>query len=115
VRGLQKNMSYELLRVNVMVSGKNLRGQSGFHVDTLDLYSARQRTVFIKQAAAELHAKEEIIHDELGHVLRKLAQGRRSRISCAPRRTRKRVVSVRGRGGCAGGARGRVKAKKSQQ
>jgi hypothetical protein len=74
VRGLQKNMSFELLRVNVMVSGKNLRGQSGFHVDTFDLYSARQRTVFIKQASAELGVKEEVIHDELGRVLRKLEE-----------------------------------------
>jgi DNA primase catalytic core len=74
VRGLQKNMSYEQLRVNVMVSGANLRGQSGFHVDTLDLYSARPRTVFIKQAAAELGVKEETIHGELGRVLRKLEE-----------------------------------------
>jgi hypothetical protein len=26
------------------VSGTNLRGESGFHVDTLDLYQARQRS-----------------------------------------------------------------------
>ncbi len=41
VRGLQKNMSYELLRVNVLVSGTTPRGEQAFHVDTLDLYSAR--------------------------------------------------------------------------
>jgi len=40
VRGLQKNMSYELLKVNVLVTGTNTRGESVFHVDTLDLYSA---------------------------------------------------------------------------
>jgi DNA primase catalytic core len=74
VRGLQKNMSYEQLRVNVMVSGANLRGQSGFHVDTFDLYAARPRTVFIKQAAAELGVKEEIIQIEIGKVLRKLEE-----------------------------------------
>ena len=51
VRGLAKNMSYELLRINLLVSGKNTRGESAFHVDTFDLYSARQRTVFLKQAA----------------------------------------------------------------
>ena len=43
VRGLSKNMSYELLKVNVLLTGTNTRGESGFHVDTLDLYSARQR------------------------------------------------------------------------
>jgi DNA primase len=40
VRGLEKNMSYELLRVNLLVS--HVSGADGFHVDTIDLYSARQ-------------------------------------------------------------------------
>jgi DNA primase catalytic core len=74
VRGLGKNMSYEVLRVNVLVSGTNLRGERGFHVDTLDLYSARQRTVFMKQAAEELGVKEEVIRRDLGHVLLKLEE-----------------------------------------
>ena len=60
VRGLNKNMSYELLRVNVLVSARTPRGESAFHVDTLDLYSARQRSVFTKQAAEELGIKEEV-------------------------------------------------------
>ena len=74
VRGLGKNMSYEVLRINVLVSGTNLRGESGFHVDTLDLYSARQRTVFMKQASEELGVKEEVIRRDLGSVLRKLEE-----------------------------------------
>ena len=37
--------------MNVLVSGTNTRGETRFHVDTLDLYSARQRAVFVKQAA----------------------------------------------------------------
>src|SRR5437899_2567033 len=32
----------------------NTRSESAFHVDTFDLYSARQRTVFLKQASEEL-------------------------------------------------------------
>ena len=40
VRGLGKNLSYDLLKMNLLAS----RGE-GFHVDTLDLYSARQRAV----------------------------------------------------------------------
>ena len=40
---LNKNLSYELLKVNVLVSGATPRGEQAFHVDTLDLYSARQR------------------------------------------------------------------------
>jgi DNA primase catalytic core len=74
VRGLAKNMSYELLRVNVLASHKNLRGEDGFHVDTLDLYSARQRSVFIKQASEELGIKDEIIRHDLGRVLLKLEE-----------------------------------------
>ena len=61
VRGLAKNMSYELLKVNVLVSGATQRGEQAFHVDTLDLYSARQRGVFMKQAAEELGIKEDVI------------------------------------------------------
>ena len=74
VRGLHKNMSYELLKVNILVSGATPRGESAFHVDTLDLYSARQRGVFMKQAAEELGIKEEVIRRDLGRVLLKLEE-----------------------------------------
>ena len=74
IRGLGKNTSHELLRVNVRVSSTNLRGESGFHVDTFDLYSARHRTVFTKQAAEQLGVKEEVIQRDLGHVLLKLEE-----------------------------------------
>ena len=74
VRGLAKNMSYELLKVNVLVSGTTPRGESAFHVDTFDLYAARQRSSFTKQAAEELGIKEEVIRRDLGHVLMKLEE-----------------------------------------
>jgi hypothetical protein len=74
IRGLNKNMSYELLKVNVLVSGKTPRGESAFHVDTLDLYSARQRGVFTKQAGEELGLKEEVVRRDLGRVLLKLEE-----------------------------------------
>jgi DNA primase catalytic core len=74
IRGLNKNLSYELLKVNVLVSGTTPRGEQAFHVDTLDLYSARQRGVFMKQAAEELGIKEEIIRRDLGRVLLKLEE-----------------------------------------
>jgi DNA primase len=67
VRGLAKNLSYEQLRVNVLCA----RGES-FHVDTFDLYAARQRALFIKQAAEELGLKEDVIKKDLGTVLLKL-------------------------------------------
>jgi DNA primase catalytic core len=74
IRGLNKNMSYELLKVNVLVSGHTPRGESAFHVDTLDLYSARQRGVFTKQASEELVIKEEVVRRDLGRVLLKLEE-----------------------------------------
>jgi DNA primase catalytic core len=72
VRGLGKNMSYEVLRINLLVSGTNARHESVFHVDTFDLYSSRQRTVFLKQAAEELGVKEDVIRHDLGDVLMQL-------------------------------------------
>ena len=74
VRGLDKNMSYELLKVNVLVSGQTPRGDSAFHVDALDLYSARQRSMFTKQASEELCIKEEVLRRDLGRVLLKLEE-----------------------------------------
>jgi len=79
VRGLAKNTSYELLKVNLLVhreqsEAASSTNESGFHVDTFDLYSARQRTVFIKQAAEELGVQEDVIRRDLGHVLLKLEE-----------------------------------------
>jgi DNA primase catalytic core len=74
IRGLHKNLSYELLKVNVLVSGQTPHGESAFHVDTLDLYVARQRSVFTKQAAQEIGVKEEVIRRDLGRVLMKLEE-----------------------------------------
>jgi DNA primase len=74
IRGLHKNLSYELPKVNVLVSGTTPRGESAFHVDTLDLYSARQRGGFTKQAAEELGIKEDVLRRDLGRVLLKLEE-----------------------------------------
>lgn len=46
----------------------------GFHVDTLDLYAARQRAVFLKQAAIEMGLKDNVIKHDLRHVVRKLEE-----------------------------------------
>jgi DNA primase catalytic core len=69
IRGLGKNLSFEVLKVNVFSS----RGDS-FHVDTLDLCSARQRAAFIKQAATELGMREEVLAKDLGRVFLKLEE-----------------------------------------
>jgi DNA primase catalytic core len=64
VRGLAKNLSVEQLKVNLLCSRKE-----AFHVDTLDLYAAKQRAAFQKQAASELGVKEDVIKHDLGKVL----------------------------------------------
>ena len=74
IRGLNKNMAHDLIKVNILVSGRTPRNESAFHVDTLDLYSARQRGVFTKQAGEELGIKEETVRRDLGQVLLKLEE-----------------------------------------
>ena len=84
VRGLGKNLSYDLLKINLLASrldahnarpsGGLCATSEGFHVDTLDLYSARQRTVFIKQAAIEMGVKEDVVRHDVGRVLLKLEE-----------------------------------------
>jgi DNA primase catalytic core len=83
VRGLQKNLSAELLRVNIRVMATNARGEMGLHVDTLELSMARPRTAFVKQAAEELGIKEEIIRRDVGRVLFKLEELRDEQIKQA--------------------------------
>jgi DNA primase len=67
VRGLAKNLAYEVLKVNVLAGC----GEA-FHVDTFDLYAARARAQFIAQAAAELSVSEDVLKADLGRVLLKL-------------------------------------------
>ena len=67
VRGWQKALNPETLKVNLMVT----RGDR-FFVDTLDLYQAKARTAFIKQAGLELAEAEDRLKLDLGKVLRKV-------------------------------------------
>lgn len=69
VRGLSKNLSYEQLKINLLIQ----QGEY-FYVDTLDIYSARLRASFIKQASMELGLTEETIKQDLGKVLLKLEE-----------------------------------------
>ncbi len=69
IRGISKNMSYDQLKVNVLVS----RGDN-FYVDTLDIYSARHRAAYIKQASIELGLNDDAIKKGLGKVLLKLEE-----------------------------------------
>ena len=67
MRGLEKQLSCERLKVNLLVSRREL-----VHVDTLDLYAARLRRTFLQEAAAELFVEEATLKQDLGHVLLEL-------------------------------------------
>ena len=78
VRGLAKNLSYETLKVNVLVS----RGEA-YYVDTFDLYAARARHQYLLHAAAEIAVREELVKADLGRVLLKLEALQDARIKAA--------------------------------
>ncbi|HJV95620.1 MAG TPA: DNA primase, partial [Albitalea sp.] len=69
VRGLAKNLAVDVLKVNLMVSAAD-----AFHVDTLDLYSAKARGHYVNAAAAETGIDERILKADLGRVLLALEQ-----------------------------------------
>ncbi len=72
VRGLEKVSSFDVLRVNLLVTRTDrprTDAAPGFHVDTLDLYSARARAAFVASAAQELRFEGEVIKADLGRVL----------------------------------------------
>jgi DNA primase len=76
IRGLRKNLSYGSLRLNVFVSRDgdlfdSTSPLAGFFVDTFDLYAARARSVFERQASLELGVEERVIKHDLGAVLRR--------------------------------------------
>jgi DNA primase len=81
VRGTPKQLT-EALKVNVLVTLIAASGDIGsaapegaaLHVDTLDLYQAKQRQVFAKCAATELRVEEHILQRDLGRLLLKLEQ-----------------------------------------
>ncbi len=69
IRGLTKNLSYEQLKINLLI-----KEGDALHVDTFDIYSARHRSSYVKQAAQELAISEEVIKCDLGKVLLKLEE-----------------------------------------
>ena len=73
VRGLPSKPTPEQLKVNLLVKQQTDAGRArpaqGYHVDTVDLYSARQRQVFAKQASVELGTSEDTIKKDLGQLI----------------------------------------------
>ncbi len=73
IRGWQKNLAPEVMRVNAQVRREATeRADAAYYVDTLDVYSAKQRAAYIKQAAVELGVQEDTIKRDLGKLLLKL-------------------------------------------
>jgi DNA primase catalytic core len=72
VRGWNKPLNPEALKVNVMVSSVDAARQGRFHVDSLDLYQAKMRAAYVKQAGMELGEAEDVLKHDLGRVLQKL-------------------------------------------
>jgi DNA primase catalytic core len=69
VRGMQKNLSFEVLKVNIRV----LQFEK-YYIDTLDVYNARHRTAFINAAAGELKIETDTLKRDVGRVLLKLEE-----------------------------------------
>lgn len=78
VRGLNKNLSYEVMRVNLRVSVPE-----GFHVDQMDLYNSKHRESFLARAAEETGEAGEVLKRDLGRVLLKLEELQEEKIKAA--------------------------------
>ena len=106
VRGLEKNLAYEVLKVNVLVSraalGADTAHQAGdsagvgesVHVDTFDLYQARHRAAFARCAAVELGVAEDAIKVDLGKLLLALEMEQEKLIEAAQAPAPSAVVQI---------------------
>jgi DNA primase len=102
VRGLDKNLAYEVLKVNVLVSRTepgaddlcNTGVGESVHVDTFDLYQARHRAAFARSAAAELGLAEEVIKADLGKLLLALEMEQEKLIEAAQAPKASAVVQI---------------------
>ncbi|MBK8964242.1 MAG: toprim domain-containing protein [Candidatus Competibacteraceae bacterium] len=64
VRGLAADAPVGVIKLNLLAR----RGE-GFHADSLDLYSARQRNSFAEAASVELNVSAEVLRRDLGRLL----------------------------------------------
>lgn len=78
VRGLARNLSYDQLRISLRVTQDPY-----FHLDSLDLCSARQRNAFIKAASTELGVTDSVIKTDLSRILLKLEERQDQNIQTA--------------------------------
>lgn len=78
VRGYSRNLSFDQMRVNVLVTN-----EVGMFVDIFDLYSARHRKMYQQQAAGELKVEEDTVKKDLGRVLLKLEEIQDAQVKAA--------------------------------
>ncbi len=69
VRGLFKNTGDHIMKINLRA-----RRGDAYHLDTLDLLSARARQNFIAQASEELHVSADLLKHDLGRLLGRLEE-----------------------------------------
>ena len=87
VRGLAKNSSFDVLRVNIRaMNGHRL------HIDTLDLYNAKLRTAFINKVADEIENEPETVKRDLSRVMLKLEEIQEQRINDVLKPKKEEVV-----------------------
>ena len=67
VKGFDAKVINDTLKINLMV-----KQGDAFHLDTLDLYSSKQRQVFVNQASVECGVTPEVIKTDVGKVLLQL-------------------------------------------
>ena len=75
IRGLQKNTTHEVLKVNLRVMS-----EGRFYLDLLDFYRAKDRNYFISAAAAEVGLEPDLIKRDLGKLLLQLEALQEERI-----------------------------------
>jgi DNA primase len=85
VRGWKKPLNPEALKVNLLASKAER-----FHVDSFDLYNAKARAAFVKQAGMELGEAEDVLKHDLGRVLLKLEEVQTEQINAAMAKEDKR-------------------------
>jgi DNA primase catalytic core len=78
VRGLDRVSGGDALKINLMAAT-----ETAFHVDTLDLYSAKARASFIEAASAELGITQSLLKADLGQVLLEIEGVQEARASAA--------------------------------
>ena len=93
-RGLARNTSAESLKINLMVRRPSADGSEAFHVDGLDLLSAKARGGFAAEAALELGLPLEAVKRDLGQVLLKLEAVQEDALEQARRAAEKAPASM---------------------